>query len=241
VRNRDVCSAEHLLDKPAQLITIAADGTMLEVWGIAIESLLYFEEILAKNRAVDILLLRNLAAEMFAGVEDELRLNRFDRLCRVIRRKISILDGCWEIYNKMSSPERNSENFELYDLKKWAKKTEANMYPCHWHLWHSPDHVERSGVILGFSDSRFHDYAACDSGRLAGTENRSRPEFFSVSRISLQVTEVLSSRVKSNLTRADNIVLPDRYTLNIYSITKVLCSQPSRLPAQVVSVYKPQR
>lgn len=60
---------------------MAADQSVLEVWSIAIESLvrdtnaLCNQIILAKKRADDILDLRNLVAEMFEAVEDELRYN----------------------------------------------------------------------------------------------------------------------------------------------------------------------
>jgi hypothetical protein len=136
-------SSEYLLDRPTDLMEMVTDQSTLGVWGIAVEYMIDYQSMtgpdsrsywrMAKTRAFDILELRDLAAERFDNVEDELRSSGLDKECRAIRRKLAALTKFKSIYDAQPDPigqiEMPSEpTYRIYYLKDWNKKT-AEAYP----------------------------------------------------------------------------------------------------------------
>jgi hypothetical protein len=134
-------SAQCPLDRPAELIALAADQSVLGVWNIALESVLEYQGIYvsmewrqAKKWAFDILDQRNLAAEKFEAVEDELRNNGFDKACRAIRRKFAVLDRFASIYD--AQPSSGAAEYQMpmepfflfYGLKEWKTNTSESYH-----------------------------------------------------------------------------------------------------------------
>jgi hypothetical protein len=126
-----------------ELLQALADTSCLPIWRRAVDSLLDFQGQhyshlswkLAKQQALDILQQRDVAAEIFQDVEDELRSLTTEDIYDGIVGKIKILERFTTIYDAQPAPSTMEHNpdreqyYHLYPLGSRRGKEIAHAYP----------------------------------------------------------------------------------------------------------------
>ena len=119
-------------DDLTDLMSKLADTSYYQIWRVAVHSLTGFLDskwMMAKEKALDFLEARDITAELFDGIENELATQGFYEVYNGIMKKIRILERFKGIYDAQPA-NRTEPLYSLYVLRnKKRKQVVAEAYP----------------------------------------------------------------------------------------------------------------